>query len=190
MSERKSQSPEFKAGAETNRTAASSPERPSGFENQSERLKAQSKAEKESRKELEKLHDEQNERSKPALELLEEDDSRVQTGRITKDDKVRAYHYALRQAQSRLSRTSRRFSQIIHTPAVERTSEVLEKSLARPSAMLGGAIFACIGLAVMTFFARRYGFALSGTELILFVSSGWLLGLIVELVWKKLIKRT
>lgn len=75
MSERKNQSPEFKAGAETNRTAATSPERQKGFESQSERLKPQSEVEKESRKKLEKLHDEQNERSQPALELLEDDDS-------------------------------------------------------------------------------------------------------------------
>jgi hypothetical protein len=152
-----------------------------------EQLKPQAEIERASRKELEGLHEAQEDDAR--LELMSNEDEAQQNVRITKDDKQRAYTHTIKHVQSRLSKPSRRFSRVIHSPVVERASETMEKTIARPSGILGGALFATIGLAVMSFFARKYGFTLSGTELILFVSAGWLFGLIVEFVWKKLVKR-
>ena len=186
MSEKRPTSPESSNSAE--QIKRSSREALKTKETGGEQLKPQAEIERTSRKELEGLHEAQE--NDVRLELMSDEDEGQQKVRITKHDKQRAYTHTIKHVQSKLSKPSRGFSKIIHSPVVEQASEALEKTVARPSAILGGALFATVGLAVMSFFARRYGFALSGTELILFVSAGWLLGLIVELVWKKLLKRT
>lgn len=112
-----------------------------------------------------------------------------QPTRITNLDKTRAYQQTLRVIQSGLPALSRGFSRVIHQPAVERLSELGEKTIARPSGLLGGGLAATLGLAIMLFYARRNGFALSGSELALFLIVGWSLGLLVEFAGKKLSRR-
>lgn len=185
MSEKRPSLPESTSSSERKHTSRESLK---SKETGGEQLQPQAEIERTSRKELEGLHEAQENNTR--LELMSDEDEAQQAVRITKDDKQRAYTHTIKHVQSKLSKPSRSFSKVIHSPVVERTSEALEKTVARPSAILGGALFATVGLAVMSFFARRYGFTLSGTELILFVSAGWLLGLVVEFVWKKLLKRT
>jgi hypothetical protein len=95
---------------------------------------------------------------------------------ITNIDKEHAYRITLRRVQSRLSPAHRSFSRVIHTRPAEKASEVLEKTIARPSGVLGAALSATAFLAVMLFFARRNGFALSGSELPMALVLGWGLG--------------
>jgi hypothetical protein len=109
--------------------------------------------------------------------------------RITPKDKHLAYLQTVSVIQRSLPPSSRAFSRILHQPAVARLSEVAELSLARPSALLGGGLVASLGLAVMLYFARRNGFALSGSELALFLVSGWLLGFAAEFIVTKLKRR-
>lgn len=109
--------------------------------------------------------------------------------RITAMDKQRAYSHTLKHVQRRLGKTSRRFSRFIHQPAIERASESLERTVARPSGILGAGLTAALGLSVMSYFARRHGFSLSGSELALFLAAGWTAGLLAELLWRKVIKR-
>lgn len=109
--------------------------------------------------------------------------------RITNQDKTRAYQQTLRLIQRGLPTLSRGFSRIIHQPAIERLSELGEKTIARPSGLLGGGLAATVGLAIMLFYARRNGFALSGSELALFLVIGWGLGLLAEFTGKKLSRR-
>lgn len=109
--------------------------------------------------------------------------------RVTNLDKARAYQQTIRAVQSNLPPLSRGFSKFMHQRGVERASELAEKTLARPSALLGAGLFATIGLGIMLYFARRNGFALSGSELILFVVVGWALGLASEFVAAKLLRR-
>lgn len=109
--------------------------------------------------------------------------------RITTKDKARAYQQTLSVIQRGLPPLSRSFSKIIHQPAVERLSELAETTVARPSALLGGGVVAALGLGVMLYFARRNGFALSGSELALFLVSGWLLGLAFEMISRRLRRR-
>lgn len=100
--------------------------------------------------------------------------------RITKEDKQRSYNMMLSRIQSRLPAASKSFSKVIHNKYVERTSETLGKTIARPSGILGGAMAATLGLVVMLYFARRNGFALSGSELGIFLIVGWVIGLSLE----------
>ncbi len=103
-------------------------------------------------------------------------------------DKEAAYHDTLRSLQRHLSPASRRFSKVIHSPAVEKTSEVVGATVARPSVTLGATTTALIVGGFLYFTARAYGFALSGSELLLSLIIGGILGLLVEGV-AKLFKR-
>jgi len=143
--------------------------------------------EHEARREIASLNEEL-ERESP-LELISDEDRPEQDIRITRQDKQRAYNHTLKHVQRRLSGPSRGFSKIIHNPAVDSVSEALGKTVARPSGVLGAGLLAAAGLAVMTYFARRNGFALSGFELILFLAGGWLAGLAVEFIWRRTVKR-
>lgn len=109
--------------------------------------------------------------------------------RITKNDKRRAYQMTMSRVRSQLPPTSRSFSRVIHNKPVEKASEILEKTVARPSGLLGGSLAAAIGLAIMLFFARSYGFALAGSELVILLAIGWVAGLMVEFIYRLLRRR-
>jgi hypothetical protein len=187
MSEKSPKSIERAQPSERSDKAAEA-ERLAKTEREAPKLESRTESQRTARKEVESLH-EQAERDQP-LELLSDDDQAAQTVRITNQDKQRAFTHTLKHVQRRLSGPSRGFSRIIHNPAVENVSEALAGTVARPSGILGAGLFATVGLAVMLYFARRNGFALSGSELILFLLAGWLAGLTGELVWRKLIKRS
>ena len=58
--------------------------------------------------------------------------------------------------QSELSPASRTFSKVIHNPAVEKTSEVIGSTVARPNLIIAGALGA-IASVIVYFISRRYG---------------------------------
>lgn len=133
---------------------------------------------KKSRQEVEALARESKEFHRPqkSSERKAEDFS------ITRADKEHTYDVTLSHTQNRLPAISKMFSRIVHQPLVESTSEVLADTIARPSGILGAGVFAFIGLAIMLFFARRNGFALSGFEFLLFIIIGWTLGVFIEML--------
>jgi uncharacterized protein involved in copper resistance len=94
------------------------------------------------------------------------------------------YKQTLASLQRQLKPASRAFSQLIHTPAVEKTSEVLEKTVARPSVTLGATWTALIVGGVFYFTARHFGYALSGSELLFSFIVGAGIGLIIEGLWR------
>ena len=111
---------------------------------------------------------------------------------ITKAEKTRTYKMTMNRMQSKLSPTSKSFSKFIHTPFVEKSSEVLGASVARPSGILGAGIIGFVGFTTVIYFAKRNGFEISNRYalvVILFVG-GWALGLLVELVIRALKKAT
>lgn len=98
----------------------------------------------------------------------------------TRLDKEASYWDTLRSMQRHLTPASRRFSKLIHSPAIEKTSEVVGATVARPSVTLGATITAVVVGSFLYLTARAYGFALSGSELLLSLIVGGLLGLAVE----------
>ncbi len=86
------------------------------------------------------------------------------------------YADTMASVQRRLSPASRSFSKVIHAPAVEKTSAVLEKTVMRPSVTLGATWTALIVGVIFYWTARHYGFRLSGSEMILALIVGGLLG--------------
>lgn len=88
----------------------------------------------------------------------------------------------MKSIRSEMPATSRAFSKVIHNKTVERLSEVTGKTVARPNAILAGSTFALIFTAVLYFWAKEAGYALSGFETIAAFIIGWLCGIIFDFV--------
>lgn len=86
------------------------------------------------------------------------------------------YRDTLTSLQRRLSPRSRTFSKVIHAPAVEKTSEALEKTVLRPSVTLGATWTALLVGLIFYFTAKHYGFRLSGSEMFVALIVGGLIG--------------
>ncbi|HVQ43510.1 MAG TPA: hypothetical protein VMT30_00910 [Candidatus Saccharimonadia bacterium] len=99
------------------------------------------------------------------------------------------YAQTVASMQRHLRPISRSFSKVIHTPAIETASEALEKTVARPSVLLGATWTALIVGSAFYLIARHYGFALSGSELIFSFIVGAVLGLVLEGLWRGLRRR-
>ena len=98
---------------------------------------------------------------------------------ITKADRTDSYRKTMEKMQSELPPASRTFSKVIHNPAVEKTSEAIGSTVARPNLIIAGALGA-ISSVVIYFVARHYGYVLSGSETIILFGCGWVIGAIIE----------
>ena len=98
---------------------------------------------------------------------------------ITKDDRTASYQKTMKKMQSELSPASRTFSKVIHNPAVEKASEAIGSTVARPNLIIAGALGA-IASVIVYFVARHYGYVLSGSETIILFGCGWVIGAIIE----------
>ena len=90
------------------------------------------------------------------------------------------YAQTVASMQRKLPEIGRALSRVIHTPAIEKTSEVLETTIARPSVMLGSTWTALIVGTIFYLGARHYGYSLSGSELLFSFVVGALFGLVGE----------
>lgn len=90
------------------------------------------------------------------------------------------YKMTMKRVQSEMSAPARAFSKVIHNKAVERTSEVVGSTVARPDAILSGSVFACVLVLGVYILARTNGFSLSGFETIAAFVVGWILGIIFD----------
>jgi hypothetical protein len=126
-----------------------------------------------------------------ASEKLKVDEGVAQATRTTHDVHPFIHHApatVIKHVQEQFPKSVRQFSKIIHAPVVEKASEVVGKTVARPSGIFGGALCALIGVSIMNYFARRGGFRLSGGEFVAFLVLGWTAGLILERLLRKLRK--
>ena len=101
-------------------------------------------------------------------------------------ERLRAYLHTLASLQHRLKPSQKRFSRFIHVPLVERTSEALAATVARPSVSLGATVTAALVGGFFYITARQTGFRLSGSEFIFSLLIGGLLGFAIELALKSL----
>ena len=101
-------------------------------------------------------------------------------GAINKRELDATYKRTMQQVQSELSTPSRAFSKVIHNKAIEKTSDALEATVARPNAILAGAITAFIFTLSIYLVAKNYGYRLSGFETIGGFILGWIVGLLFD----------
>lgn len=104
----------------------------------------------------------------------------VRRGVISKKQKEASFKNTMKHVQNELPAGSRAFSKVIHAKGVEKTSEVLGATVARPNAILAGAVCAFILTLGVYVLAKTIGYKLSGFETIAAFIVGWTLGIIYD----------
>lgn len=150
----------------------------------------------------EKLEDDPNRRAEAAREIIHKHEPTPEpTPAVESEDAPRPsftqallhpklnYTQTMASIQRRLTPARRSFSKVIHNPTIEKTSEALEKTVARPSVTAGATWTALILGSIFYFTARRYGYVLSGSEIELSFIVGAILGVILEWFWRTVIRR-
>lgn len=99
---------------------------------------------------------------------------------ISKADKKASFKRHMKDVQKELPVPSRVFSKVIHNKFVEKTSDVVGGTIARPNAVLAGAISAFILTLAVYIVAKTIGYELSGFESIAAFVIGWILGILYD----------
>jgi hypothetical protein len=99
---------------------------------------------------------------------------------IRKAEREASFNATMQEVRTHMTPASRAFSKVIHNKAVEKISDVASSTIARPNAILSGAIFA-FGLTLGVYLvAKNMGYPLSGFESIGAFAIGWLLGVVYD----------
>ena len=101
-------------------------------------------------------------------------------GVVSKKERNASYKHHMKQLQTELSPTQRVFSKFIHNPVIEKTSEVVGGTVARPNAILAGAMVAFFLVLAVYLVSKFYGYTLSGFETIGAFIVGWILGMLYD----------
>ena len=101
------------------------------------------------------------------------------TGRRAKDLEAN-FDATMNEARAHMSTPSRAFSKVIHNKAVESVSSAVGGTVARPNAILSGAVFAFVLTLAVYLLAKNLGYPLSGFETIGAFIVGWVLGIVYD----------
>jgi len=101
-------------------------------------------------------------------------------GVVSKKEREASYKHHMKQLQSELTPSQRAFSKFIHNPVVEKTSDAVGATIARPNAILSGAVVAFFLVLGVYVISKFYGYTLSGFETIGAFIAGWVLGLLYD----------
>ena len=82
--------------------------------------------------------------------------------------------------RSELSPQERVFSKFIHLPGIEKASDIVASTVARPDAIVSGSVCALIITGGLYITARYFGFSLSGSETMAAFVIGWLIGILFD----------
>ncbi|WP_164998015.1 hypothetical protein, partial [Candidatus Nanosynsacchari sp. TM7_ANC_38.39_G1_1] len=122
------------------------------------------------------------ERKENKIKTNEVSPEKKRRGPTSKQERKAAFDKTMTEIQSEMSPASRTFSKVIHNPAVEKSSEVIGNTVARPNAILSGSAAAFILTAGIYLVAKHFGYSLSGTETIATFVLGWVIGLIYDYI--------
>ena len=101
-------------------------------------------------------------------------------GVVSKREQSVSYKRHMKQLHTELKPTQRAFSKIIHNPIIEKTSEIIGGTIARPNAILSGAMVAFFLVLGVYVVSKYYGYTLSGFESIGAFVVGWVIGLLYD----------
>lgn len=149
-------------------------------ESRAEKAGDSSKVEQEARHEV-------HETAQSAAEMVptnSESSSQASPIPPTKQEKRKSFNTTMHHVRKNMGSAERTLSKVIHQPAIEKTSEVVGKTVARPSGIIGASIAAAIGLLLIFGIAKYAGFQLSGSEMPLLLAIGLVVGLISEWAYK------
>ena len=103
-------------------------------------------------------------------------------GPLSKKEKDASFNATMKEIRTHMSGPSRAFSTFIHNKGVEKVSDAVGNTVARPNAILSGAVFAFLFTLVIYLVARYNGYPISGSETIASFALGWLVGLIFDYI--------
>jgi hypothetical protein len=101
-------------------------------------------------------------------------------GGISKKEKEASFKKEMARVQAEMSPPARVFSKFIHSKPVEKTSEFVGATIARPNAILSGAIVAFVLVLAVYLLAKQLGYVLSGFETIGAFIVGWIIGVLYD----------
>ena len=101
-------------------------------------------------------------------------------GPISKKQKNVSYKKTMVQVQAQMKPVKRVFSKFIHNPVIEKTSDVVGSTVARPNAVLAGAVSAFVLTLIVYIVAKTIGYSLSGFESIAAFIVGWTIGIVYD----------
>lgn len=116
----------------------------------------------------------------PAEKRSERSPAERRKGPISKKEREASFKTTMSEVQSQMSGSSRAFSKVIHNKAVEKASEAVGSTVARPNAILAGSVMAFIFTLAIYTYAKNFGYPLSGSETIAAFALGWLVGVIFD----------
>jgi len=176
-----------------------------------EQLQPQLDASAEARKNLERIHEEAEKAEKDPLQKhIESLQNRAETEAIsgkeipaaeqhaenqdqsfgiTRELKTDAYKKSLKKIRGHLNAPERVFSRVVHQPVIEKTSNGLAKTVARPSAFLGGSLGALLGSSLLVYLSRHYGFKYNYAFIFVTFAAGFAVGLLLEALYKLVARR-
>lgn len=118
-----------------------------------------------------------------ARHLIEEEPTQPITYGTQRALKEESYTNTMYHIRSALPAPSRVFSKVIHSPLVENTSQIVSKSIGRPTGLLWGGLVSLAASSFSLFFAKRYGFEYNFGILILSFLTGYLVASIIEAIY-------
>lgn len=100
-------------------------------------------------------------------------------------DKKLTFKSTMKGVSQELTASQRRFSAVIHNEVVERASNVADKTIARPSILLGAFSFSAIGSFIVYAIARRNGYPIDSQFIVIaLMATGAVSGLVLEVLYK------
>lgn len=103
---------------------------------------------------------------------------------VNKQLKDMAFSRSMVRTRKKLSAPSRAFSKVIHNPVIDKSSEAVGKTVARPSSMLAGAFVTFIGTSALLWATRYYGYEYNYLVFILLFVFGAVVGIAIEVLWR------
>lgn len=101
-------------------------------------------------------------------------------GPITKKQLDNSFASQMTHTRAQMGLASRTFSKFIHAKPIEKVSDAVGSTIARPNALLSGSITAFLAVTILYLTAKHYGFQLSGFETIGAFIVGWILGILYD----------
>jgi hypothetical protein len=99
---------------------------------------------------------------------------------VTKELKDESFKRTMQRTRKQLSKPERTLSKAIHQPVINAVSKVGEKTIARPTGILTGALVALIGSTYVLWTAKHYGYEYNYWIVFALFVGGYLVGLVIE----------
>jgi hypothetical protein len=144
---------------------------------EAERRHHESLSQKEALEDATDLAEDADETKKNALS---EKPAEIRRSAPSKKQLKKSFDTEIKRVQAEMSPGSRLVSKIMHLGPVDKASDAVSSTLARPNALLSGSVAAFISITILYFIARYYGYRLSGFETIAAFSVGWILGILYD----------